>query len=134
MPPIQVARPLCLAVDATHRSGDAFRPWVEYPGGGASSATLIVAIATQLLLLRGISAAAGRENVCRQPRALPRNLRPTPRVRGCVKCEMAVDLPIPLLPPAIATAREALLPYADRARQLRRCARFHPRFAHARLR
>src|SRR5204862_3262487 len=48
------------------------------------------------------------------------------RARGSVRCEMAVDLPFPLLPPAIATAREELLPHADRARRLLRCAKDHP--------
>src|SRR5919205_4678220 len=45
---------------------------------------------------------------------------------------MAADLPFPLLPPAIAIAREELLLHADRARRLLRCAKVHPRSVHAR--
>src|SRR5215831_18038728 len=39
---------------------------------------------------------------------------------------MAVDLPFPLLPPAIATAPEELLQYADPARRLLQCAKVRP--------
>src|SRR6478735_6975174 len=39
---------------------------------------------------------------------------------------MAVDLPIPPLSPAIAKVREELLPHADRACRLLRCAKVHP--------
>src|SRR5258707_6255325 len=39
---------------------------------------------------------------------------------------MVVDLPFPLLPRAIATAREELLPSVDRGPRLLRCAKVHP--------
>src|SRR5207247_6667935 len=47
---------------------------------------------------------------------------------------MAVDLTFRLLSPAIATTREALLPYADRARRLLQCAKGHPGCVRARWR
>src|SRR5438093_6258307 len=47
---------------------------------------------------------------------------------------MAVDLTFRLLSPAIATTREALLPYADRARRLLQCAKVHPGCVRARWR
>src|SRR5262245_20764112 len=128
----QAAQPICRVVRATDRRADAFRLSVEDRSDDALPATPIVEIVMQFLLHRGKSAAGDEKSVHNRARVPKRNLPPLSKVHGSVGYEIAVDLKFPLLRLAIATGHEELRRSADRARQLRLCAKVHPGSFHAR--
>ncbi len=129
--PNPIARRICHAVLAACLRNEAFLHSVEHLNDGALVATPIAATAAQFSLLRRKFPYDASKTACNQVHRPTQNLLLLSRVRGSAEYGMAVDPPIPLLSPAIATKRAERLPHADRARRLRRCAKVHPDCVHA---
>src|SRR5438876_10429584 len=131
MAPSQALRPRRRVAAAALPCTGPSQQLAEFQIAEATPASPIQAPSTQFALLHEMPDVAETKNVCNQARSLRRNLLPRLEAFRSAKCEMAADPPFPLLFPAIAKVREALLRHAREASQIRGYANIHPAFEHA---
>src|SRR6266496_2824416 len=131
MAPSQALQLICRVVAAAPLCAGRSQQLAEFQTAEATRASPIQAPSTRFALPREMPDVAEAKNVCNQARSRKQNLLQRSKAFRFAKCEMAADLPFPLLFPAIAKVREALLRDAREASQIRGYAKIHPAFEHA---
>src|SRR5437899_5500532 len=133
MAPSRALQLTCRAGAAVPLCAGPFQQLVEFQTAYATLAIPIQAPPVQFVLPHETSDVAEAKNVCNQVRFLKRNLLQRPKAFRSVICEMAGDLPFPLLFRAIAKVREALQRHAPEATLIRGRAKVRPRRGRVRL-
>ena len=126
MAPSRALQLTCRAGAAVPLCAGPFQQLVEFQTAYATLAIPIQAPPVQFVLPHETSDVAEAKNVCNQVRFLKRNLLQRPKAFRSVICEMAGDLPFPLLFRAIAKVREALQQHAREATLIRGHAKVRP--------